>query len=411
MLFCSTVINYIDRQSISALAPILKTQFGWSNSDFASLLVSFRFAYTIMQGVGGWLVDILGLRLGFSVVVLYYSLIAVGTCFANGLGSFRFFRFMLGLGEGPNMPACAKTVAEWFPAKERALAVALFDSGSSIGGALAPFLVLFAYHVLGSWRPTFVLTGSFGFLWLFVWLRFYRSPDRHPAVSKEELSYIRSGQPPGTSEVVKVRWRDLLGYQQTWGIILGRFLLDPFWYFISEWFAIYLLSKGYRLEASVLGFWMPFLGADLGNFAGAGLSSYLISKGWAVGKARRATLMMFGPSMVILLVVLNTSNYFATLGLFTYAAFAYGACSTIFTSLPCDVFNHRAVGTVSGMAGTGAGIGTMISTYIIGRVADAASFVPIVKVAAIIPVVATAVFVLMVRRTSRQDQKGLLLDF
>ena len=411
MLFASSVINYIDRQTLSALAPILKIHFHWTNSDFASLLIAFRLAYTIMQGVGGRLIDVLGSRLGFALVVAFYSVVAMTTSFAQGLASFRVFRFLLGLGEGPNFPGAAKTVAEWFPSRERAWAVALFDSGTSIGGAVAPFIVLYAYKLLGTWRPAFALTGCLGIIWLIVWLRFYRDPTSHPRVSAEELAYIQEGcsiQPQGAAAP---RWRDLVRYRQTWGIVLGRFLLDPFWFFVAEWFAIYLASKGFRLEFSILGFWMPFLGADLGNFAGGGLSSYWISRGWPAGKARRTVLLIFGPSMASLVFVLYTSNYFLALLLFAYASFAYAACSTMFLSLPTDVFHSRAVGTVAGMAGTGAGIGTMISTYVIGRVTDATSFAPVIAGAAIIPCLATLVFVTLVRSSRQPDPKGLLQDF
>ncbi len=411
LLFASSAINYIDRQTLSALAPILKIQFHWTNSDFASLLIAFRLAYTIMQGVGGRLFDVLGSRLGFALVVSFYSLVAMATTFAQGLASFRIFRFLLGLGEGPNFPGAAKTVAEWFPSRERAWAVALFDSGTSIGGAIAPFIVLYAYKLLGTWRPAFALTGCFGIVWLIVWLRYYRTPEEHPKVSAEELQYIRDNRASPAQAGPPARWRDLIRYRQTWGIVLGRFLLDPFWFFIAEWFALYLSSKGFRLEASVLGFWMPFLGADLGNFAGGGLSSYWISRGWPVGKARRAVLLIFGPSMASLVLVLHTSNYFASLFLFAYASFAYAACSTMFLSLPTDAFQSRAVGTVAGMAGTGAGIGTMISTYLIGRVTDVTSFAPVIAAAAIVPCLATLVFVTLVRASKRPDSKGLLLDF
>lgn len=411
LLFASTVINYVDRQTLSALSPILTVHFHWSNSDFASLLIAFRIAYTIMQGVGGRLFDLVGSRLGFALVISFYSLVAASTSFAQGLGSFRVFRFLLGLGEGPNMPGATKTVAEWFPNKERALAVALFDSGSSIGGAIAPFLVLYAYKSFGTWRPVFLVTGALGFIWLFAWLRFYRPPDRHPSVSAAELEFIKEGRPAATEAGPAVRWRDLIRYRQAWGIILGRFLLDPFWYFISEWFALYLTSRGFSLEKSVLGFWMPFLGADLGNFVGGGISSYWISRGWPVGKARRTVLLIFGPSMILLLFALKTTSYFAALGLFAYCAFAYAACSTMFTVLPTDVFHARAVGTVSGMAGTGAGVGTMLSTYLIGRVTDATSFAPVIAAAAIIPCVATAIFMTMVRASKQDDPRGLLQRF
>ena len=411
LLFASTIINYIDRQTLSALAPILKIHFHWTNSDFASLLIAFRLAYTIMQGVGGRLIDVLGSRLGFALVVAFYSVVAMTTSFAQGLASFRIFRFLLGLGEGPNFPGATKTVAEWFPSRERGWAVALFDSGTSIGGAVAPFIVLYAYKFLGTWRPAFALTGCLGLIWLIVWLRFYRDPASHPKVSAEELAYIREGRSNPVQAGPAPRWRDLVRYRQTWGIVLGRFLLDPFWFFIAEWFALYLSSKGFRLEFSILGFWMPFLGADLGNFAGGGLSSYWISRGWPTGKARRTVLLIFGPSMVSLVFVLYTSNYFLALLLFAYASFAYAACSTMFLSLPTDVFHSRAVGTVAGMAGTGAGIGTMISTYVIGRVTDVTSFAPVIAGAAIIPCLATLMFVSLVRSSKRPDPRGLLQDF
>jgi len=411
LLFGSTAINFIDRQTLSALAPILKEKFHWTNSDFASLLIAFRMAYTIMQGVGGRLFDVLGSRLGFAVMVAFYSVVAAATSCAQGLASFRIFRFLLGLGEGPNFPGAAKTVAEWFPARERAWAVALFDSGTSIGGAVAPFIVLYAYKALGTWRPAFLLTGCLGLVWLAVWLRFYRDPAGHPKVSKAELAYIQQGQSTQLQAAPAPRWRDLVRYRQTWGILLGRFLLDPFWFFIAEWFALYLASKGFRLEFSILGFWMPFLAADLGNFAGGGLSSYWISRGWPIGKARRTVLLIFGPSMVSLVLVLYTSSYFVALLLFAYASFAYAACSTMFLSLPTDVFHSRAVGTVSGMAGTGAGIGTMISTYLIGRVTDASSFAPVITAAAIIPCLATLILVALVRSSGRPDSNGLLQKF
>ena len=221
LLFAASVINYIDRQTLSALAPILKAEFHWTNSDFASLLIAFRIAYTVMQGTGGWLFDRLGSRVAFPLIVSFYSLVAMATTFAQGLVSFRIFRFLLGMGEGPNFPGAAKTVAEWFPAKERAWAVALFDSGTSIGGAAAPFIVLYAYKLAGTWRPPFVLTGCLGLIWVLVWMRFYRAPQRPTGVPAEPAA----------------RWRDLLRYRQTWGIILGRFLLDPFWFFVSESFA------------------------------------------------------------------------------------------------------------------------------------------------------------------------------
>jgi ACS family hexuronate transporter-like MFS transporter len=180
---------------------------------------------------------------------------------------------------------------------------------------------------------------------------------------------------------------------------------------MTEWFAIFLVSKGFKLEQSILGFWIPFLAADLGNFFGGALSSYWISHGWPVGRSRRTVLLIFGPSMLLLMMAGFTSNYILLVGLFGFASFAYSACSTMFLSLPADAFNTRAVASVSGMGGTGAGIGTLISTYLIGRVADRFSFQPVLIAASIIPCVATAIFVYLVRANKEKDPKGILQDF
>jgi len=413
LLFASTIINYIDRQTLNVLAPILLVQYHWTNTDFATILIAFRIAYTFMQGGGGRLIDRLGARRGLSLTVTFYSCVASLTALAQGLASFRFFRFLLGAGEGPNWPGATKVASEWFPDKERAWAVAMFDSGSSIGGAIAPFLALYAYKLTGSWRPVFAVTGSLGFLWLLAWRRLYRPPEQHPRLAPQELEYIRRGRTPEVQVLpaAGISWRKLLRYRQTWGIICGRFLLDPYWFLVADWFALYLRSKGFRLEQSILGFWVPFLGADLGNFFGGALSSYWISKGWPVGRSRRTVLLIFGPSMLILIPAAFSGHYLTLVLLFGYATFAYAACSTMFLSLPSDVYHPHAVASVSGLGGTGAGVGTLISTYLIGRIADRFSFQPIVIAGSIIPCLATAFFVLMVRARKTPDPGGIVLTF
>ena len=306
-------------------------------------------------------------------------------------------------------------MSEWFPAQERAWAVALFDSGSSIGGAVAPFLVLFIYRYFGSWRPAFLFTGVLGLLWLIAWRLVYHTPEQHPRITPEELAYIHGGRAsspdPKQAGALAITWPVLLSYRQTWGIILGRFLLDPYWFLVADWFAVYLASKGFQLEQSVLGFWAPFLAADVGNFFGGGLSSFWIRRGWPVGRARRTVLLIFGPSMLLLIPAAFTSHYVALMFLFAYASFAYAACSTMFLSLPADVFHTRAVASVSGLAGTGAGIGVLISTYLIGRVTDRFSFQPVIVAASIVPCIATMFFVSLVRARQTPDPKGILLSF
>jgi ACS family hexuronate transporter-like MFS transporter len=413
LLFASTIINYIDRQTLSVLAPTLKDQYHWTNTDFATVLIAFRVVYTVMQSVSGRLLDRLGTRRGLSISVAFYSTVAACTALAQGLGSFRVFRGLLGAGESAGWPGAAKAVSEWFPDRERAWAVALFDSGSSIGGAIAPFLVVFLFHTFGSWRPAFLITASLGFLWLIVWKRVYHTPETHPRITPEELRLIQSTRPPevAASPRLRVSVSHLFRFRQTWGIVVGRSLLDPYWFMMAEWFAIYLASKGFRMEESALGFWAPFMAADLGNFFGGGLSSYWIRRGWSVGRSRRTVVAIFGPAMLLLIPAAFSSRYWLLVGLFAFATFCYAACSTMFISLPADVFQSSAVATVSGMSGTGAGIVTLVSTYLIGRVADRLSFQPIIIVASMVPCLAALVMVTLVRPPRKADASGILRSF
>jgi MFS transporter, ACS family, hexuronate transporter len=360
------------------------------------------------------LLDVFGTRLGLTISVSFYSAVQLLTTLARGLPALCGFRFLLACGEAANNPGSTKAVSEWFPPKERAWAGALFDSGCSIGAAVAPFFVLFVYHHFGNWRPVFLLTGSLGVVWLLFWRALYRKPEAHPRLAPEELQHIQRGQEDKTSTdsfLPQVNWKRLLKFRQTWGIILGRFLIDPYWFFVGDWFAVYLASKGFNLEQSLLGFWAPFLAADIGNFFGGGLSSYWIKRGWPVGRARRAVLLIFGPSMLVLIGAAFTSNYALLLGLFAYATFAYAACSTMFLSLPADVFHTRVVGSVSGLGGTSAGIGTLLATFLIGQVTDRFSFQPVVITASIIPCIATILFVTMVRSKKRESRDQILLTF
>ena len=248
LFFLSTVINYIDRQTLSVLAPYLKTQFTWTNADFALVVISFRVAYALGQTGSGQILDRVGTRRGLSLGVAFYSVAAMVTSFASGLRSFCFFRFLLGAGESANWPGATKGVSEWFPRRESGWAVALFDSGSSIGGAVAPLLVLWIFHVFGSWRPAFVITGALGFGWLLLFRWFYHSPETHPRLSPEEREYIlqdradRQAAPEADSR--RLSASELLRLPQTWGVIIAKTLTDPVWFFITDWFAIYLVSRG-----------------------------------------------------------------------------------------------------------------------------------------------------------------------
>jgi ACS family hexuronate transporter-like MFS transporter len=398
LLFASTVINYIDRQALSVLAPHLKVEFHWNNEDFAIVIIAFRVAYALGQTVSGRLLDRVGTRKGLSFTVLFYSISAALASFTSGLRSLSFFRFLLGAGESANWPGATKAVAEWFPAKERSWAVALFDSGSSIGGAIAPFLVFWLFHTFGDWRPVFVVTASLGLLWLAAWRILYHPPETHPRLSAAEREMILRERSPGEQSSEKTPWRRLLRLPQTWGIVLGRSLTDPVWFFITDWFPIYLVSKHIPLQEGLIAVWIPFIAADVGNFFGGGMSSWLIRRGWPVLRARKALMIGGGLGMMLMIFAATTSNVYALAALFAVSTFAYAAWSTMDIVLPADLYPRDAVATVSGMSGTGAGIGTILSSYLIGRISDHYSFEPIIICASLIPLVATALVLTLVRR-------------
>jgi ACS family hexuronate transporter-like MFS transporter len=410
LLFLSTVINYIDRQTLSVLAPYLQAEYEWSNTDFAFVLIAFRVAYALGQTVAGRVVDRLGTRRGLSLAVAWYSIAAMTTALAGELRSFAAFRFALGLGEAANWPGATKAVSEWFPRRESGWAVALFDSGSSIGGALAPFIVLGIYHTFGSWRPAFVITGTLGFLWLLLFLWLYRRPEEHPRISAEERADIlanRGDKGADSRGTGQLPYGVLLRLPQTWGYVLSKSFTDPVWFFVTDWFAIYLVSRGFKLEESLAGFWVPFLAADLGNFFGGGVSSTLIKRGWSVGAARKAIAVIGGLGMTLLIPTVFTESFLILVACFAVSTFSYAAFSTVILNLPADIYPTGSVASVSGLGGTGAGIGTIAAIYITGWVTDRYSFAPILIGASVLPLVAMAAMLLLVRNT-KETQAGVL---
>jgi ACS family hexuronate transporter-like MFS transporter len=394
------VINYIDRQTLSVLGPYLKQEFHWKNEDFALIIIAFRVAYTFGQTLMGRLLDRIGTRRGLSLTVAWNSRAAMLTSFSSGLFSFCGFRFLLGLGESANWPGATKTVAEWFPRKERGWAVALFDSGSSIGGVVAPLMVIWLYLRFG-WRPAFVIVGTLGFFWLLLWRWLYEAPEKHPRISPREKEFILSGreeeQPQGASRTSS-DWSSLLRSPKTWGVIVARSFSDPVWFFIADWFFIFLKQdKHIDPQHSLLAAWIPFLGADLGNFAGGGVSSWLIRRGWSAVRARKIVILVGGLGVALLIPTIFAENLFVVSALFALATFSYAAYSTMALVLPSDIFPRDVVATVSGMCGTGAGICTIGATFLIGQVADRYSFAPILIAASLIPLVGAFITLALIR--------------
>jgi MFS transporter, ACS family, hexuronate transporter len=409
ILFASTAINYIDRQTLSLLAPYLKQDHHWTNTDYANIVVAFRVAYSIGQTLCGRLMDRLGTKLGLTITVLWYSIVSMLTPLARGLYSFMGIRFLLGAGESGNWPGATKAVSEWFPKHERGLATALFDSGSSIGGAIAPLIVLPLYFRWGM-RPAFVVPGMLGLFWLIAWRWLYYRPQEHPRITAAELhTIIADTGGDGVSAKPHVKWRNLLKLPQTWGTIICRSFADPVFFFIADWFPIYLVAKGISIRSGLFAIWIPFVGADLGNFFGGWMSGYLIKRGWSVGKARKALVVFGGIGVSLLIPTIFTVNLPTLTALFAVATFSYGSYTTIANVLPSDLFFNESVASVSGLSGTGAAIGTIIVFELAGHLSDARVatgthlFDPLMILAGLVPFIGMILVLLLVRNTQATD--------
>ena len=412
LLFASTVINYIDRQTLSWLAPYLQSQYHWTNTDYANLAIAFRVAYAIGQTVFGKLMDRIGTRRGLTLSV---PGIRSSRCLLHWRVDFMAWLASVSSwvpANLPNWPAATKAVSEWFPKRERGLATALFDSGSSIGAAITPFLTYSIYSRWG-WRPAFMVPGILGFLWLIAWRWLYHPPESHPRISDGELRMIVADKRDADAEqegTVRPRWRDLLKLPQTWGTIIARSFTDPVFFFVAEWFPIYLVAKGIELKTSLIAVWIPFVAADVGSFFGGAVSGYLIKRGWSVGAARKAVMIYGGIGVTLLVPTIFTTNLYLISLLFALATFSYAGFTIMANVLPSDLYHSESVASVSGLSGTGAGIGTIVAFKLIGYFSDARratgthSFDPIIIVAGLLPFVGMILVLLLVRNTQATDQ-------
>jgi len=399
-LFFSTVTNYISRQTFSVLAPLISAQYHLTHTDLAKILGAFQISYAVTWLLGGIFLDAVGTRLGLALAVVFWSVINIFTCFASSVFGFASFRFLLGIGEGFNWPGASKTVAEWFPSQERSLAVAIFDSGSSVGGAIAAMVIPLIALAFG-WRSAFILSGLLGFVWLLVWLRVYHPLDRHPRVTQEEVSYIRSGQEVQSisAERGPRRWLLLARDRNVWGIVLGRALTDPIWWFYVFWLPEYLSdARGFSLKRIALFAWMPFIAADIGNFTGGLISGYCIRRGVSVLKARTWVCAFSCLPILAGIPAAGVHNIYFAMGLICFALWGYASWSTMGLTLPSDLFPQDVVATVTGLSGLAAGLVGAVFTIAVGILVDRFSYAPAFLVAGLMPLFATAFLFLLIRQ-------------
>jgi MFS transporter, ACS family, hexuronate transporter len=403
LLFSAATINYIDRQVIGILKPTLVEKFGWSDERiYSSIVFSFQFAYALGFIFAGRVMDGLGVRKGFTLAIVLWSLAAIAHGTADLLGGFTLpvlnldtktgftlltltgaaaglalARFALGLGEAGNFPASIKAVAEWFPKKERALATGIFNSGTNVGALVTPLIVP-AIAANWGWQWAFIGTGLLGFLWLAWWMIAYRPPEQHPRVSAEELAYIRSDPP---EMQVKIPWRKLLPHRQTWAFAVGKFMTDPIWWLYLFWVPDFL-NRQYGVEISVKDIGPPlitiYLIADIGSIGGGWLSSRLIKRGWTTNRARKITMLICALCVVPIIFAASGVGKWPAILLISLAAAAHQGWSANLFTLTSDMFPRRAVGTVVGIGGMAGAVGGMFIAMLVGAVLQATgSYVPI----------------------------------
>jgi len=431
LVFLATLINYIDRLTVSVLAPLITKDLNLSNTEFGGIATFFLLAYTISQSLSGKLYDQVGIKKGFTISIIVWSVAAMSHAFAAGLRSLSVFRFVLGLGEAGNWPGAAKTVAVWFPARQRALGMAIFNSGAAIGSIVAtPLIIALNAYFNNHWQYTFVVTGLLGFFWLILWWLVYDTPEKHKWLTADEYKIITEDEPETTSrkqsdnvdadssvssstipvaEPAKpLGWFELLRYRQTWAIVISRFLVDPVWWLYITWLPLYLSQvHGFDLKQIGLFAWVPYVAADAGSLFGGWLSGFLIGRGWSVNKARKAVIIFAAALMPAGIIAAFTPDAMVCLGLIGVVLFGFQVWINNVQVLPSDFFPSNAVGSVAGLGGTGAGIGSMIFIFTTGWVVDHFSYTPILITAGILAPVGTLVLCLLagpIKKLSIQAQ-------
>jgi ACS family hexuronate transporter-like MFS transporter len=363
LLLLGVTKNYMDRQVLGLLKPMLQHDLGWNEIDYSNLVFAFQAAYALAMVLMGRLIDRLGTRLGYTLAMAFWSVAAMAHGLCNSLIGFAVARAALGFGEAGVFPASIKTVAEWFPKKERALATGIFNSGTSIGALVTPLIVPIVVKYWG-WRWTFVITGGVGMVWLVAWLLLYGKPEEHPRLSQSELAYIRSDP---VAPVKKMQWSKLLGYRQTWAFAVGKFMTDPIWWFYLFWVPDFLhRTHGLSLSQMSLPIVTIYALADIGSIAGGSLSSAMIHRGASVNRARKLTLLLCAISVTPMVFAHRVESLWGAVLLLGLATAAHQGFSANLFTLTSDMFPAQAVGSVTGIGGMAGAIGGMLIAKVVG---------------------------------------------
>ncbi|GAB3998241.1 MFS transporter [Spirosoma daeguense] len=370
LLFLATTINYIDRQIIGLLKPILEVEFSWSETDFARIVMAFQAAYAVGLLLLGWFVDKVGTKVGYSLTIIFWSIAGMLHAVAKSAFGFGLARIGLGLGEAGNYPAAVKTVAEWFPKKERALATGLFNAGTSVGVVAALLIVPWILSNYG-WQEVFWITGALGFIWLIFWLIFYDIPARQQRLTSEEYDYITSGQESEPEVKATIKWFKLFTLPQTWALITGKGLIDPIYWFFLFWLPSYFSSMfKLDLKKPSLELMLIYLATTVGSIGGGYLSSWLIKRGWPTLKARKSVLLAFAIIELSVISIQFVTDVWVAVGLISLAVAVHQAWATNIFTMASDLFPKQAVSSSAGIAGMAGAVGGIFFPMLVGSLLD-----------------------------------------
>ncbi|HEY7445047.1 MAG TPA: MFS transporter [Vicinamibacterales bacterium] len=398
LLFIVTVINYVDRQVFSILAPELQKTIGWSELDYSRIVIAFQVSYAVAMMISGRILDRIGTKVGLALAVLFWSVAAMGHAVARSPIGFGVARFVLGITEAANFPAAVKAVAEWFPASERALATGLFNSGVALGAVVASIIVPILAASFG-WQAAFIVTGALGLLWIPAWWALYAERRSHPRLSASERAFIEAGAGNETRPSIKYSWVTLLGYRQTWAYALTKSLGDPVWWFYLFWLPKFLSEQhGIRGVDVIPYLTTVYIAADVGCLLGGYLSSWLVQRGWNVNWARKGTMGLLAIIMTPTVIIAGFVNDpRLAIVLIAVACGCHQAWSTLVFTIASDLFPSGAAGSVAGIGGFVAGMVSIVAAELTGRVLDRdpSFYLPVFIVAGLLYPIGLAVFHLL----------------
>jgi len=406
-IFIATTINYIDRQALSVAAPYIKKDLLISNEQYGWIVSAFLLAYAIMQFVSGNFIDRIGIKKGFSIAVVWWSIASIAHAVGKGFMSFVGLRFLLGIGEAANFPAAMKAISKWFPEEERTKATGILNMGPGLGAIIAPPIMAFLIYQFG-WRMAFVITGLFGFVWLIIWQVVYHDPQFHPKLGDNEKQLLNEINDENEN-YKKLPWTEYLKYREVWGVALSRFVSDGAFYFFIFWLPSYLVDvKGFDLLQIGLFSWIPFLAADIGSIAGGWTGSKLMANGLSLDQSRKRVMWIGAIFVVPVLMCLFVESPMWAIFFISIALFSTQFKQSSLFTIPVDLFDNKNAASVWGISGSAGSFGAMLFTPVIGWLVDNISYSPVFVIVAFLHIFSVLIIHIFIPEIKRVSQPVII---